>query len=206
MEQKSFLERLVIHFFDDEKDLEKIFAKHEVKRILRMRDLHNERMKNPLRSDSERVKWLMAHHQIGERQAHYDLADLRVITGATRINKEDLRYEIIQGLRKKISENEENPDVYAKLVAQLIKVARLEKDEAEPIDYDRIYPAPIVPTSDVSVLGLPPADEGLREKLRIKYGKYKKEYDPPQDTDYEILPPADPISDTPLKIDRTHGN
>lgn len=199
-EKIPFIERMITHFNDNEPELDKHFNKQEKQRLLRLRDLYNEILRNPMRPDAENVKWLERTYFIKKRQAQYDLSDLRSVKGLGNLNKDWLRFESIQGIRKMLVAAEEAGDYrgYAALMKNLDSIARLSKNEPEPIDMTKIYPMPIEPTTDVSVLGLTPYDEETKARVRAKYGKFnKKQF---EEIEYEEIKAekADPFIPTPV--------
>lgn len=193
-----FLDRLSAHFHTNEAQLKGIFLPSEMPRVFRLRDLYNEILRNPLAPDVERVKWLKITYNLQRTQAYYDLADLRAITGAIKVDKEALRHEAILAIKQKMAEAKDGTE-WARHMKNLISVSRLDKDDPEPLDLNKLYPRRTEPTTDVTVLGLPAPEPGLEEKLRQRYGKYKYEY---EEAEYEdISPEADPL-EAPLAIDK----
>lgn len=191
-----FLDRLAVHFFSNEERMKGIFTEMEKARVIRLRALYNEILRNPLAPEAERVKWLMLTYGIKRSQAYYDIAELRAITGAVKFDKEALRYEAILAIKQKMAEAKDGTE-WSRHMKNLILVGRLDKDDPEPLDIAKLYPRRMEPTTDVTVLGLPEPEPGLAEKLRDRYGKKTQEY-----TEFEeVKEESDPMA-TPLLIDK----
>lgn len=200
----DFLERLCFHFYDDEEELPKLFRAPEITRIMRLRELDREIMRNPGRSDKERVVWLKNKFGIKDRQGYIDLQDLRIVVGIPQTyNKEYDRLEMMQLLRERISAAaaREDDTSVAKLVKEYNTMARFGKDEPLKVD-PNLAPMSVEPTSDIKVLGLPelPEDEDLiKDRLRRKYDK-----DYATEIEYEEVKPeiSDPVEAVPLYMDK----
>lgn len=199
MDNKTpFLDRLAVHFFSNEEQIDKVFTAVEKDRVLRLRALRDEVLRNPLAPEVERLKWLRNVYGIQRSQAYRDLADLRTITGAIKIDKEALRYESILAIKQKMVEAKDGTE-WSRHMKNLILVSRMDKDDPEPLDTAKLYPRRTEPTTDVTVLGLPEPEPGLEEELRKRYGKYKYDY---QDVDFEEMEEDPDPMNAPLLIDR----
>jgi len=193
-----FLDRLAVHFFSNEERLVGIFTEVEKTRVMRLRALYNEILKNPLAPEVERIKWLKLTYGIQRSQAYYDLADLRAITGAVKFDKESLRYESILAIKQKMAEAKDGTE-WSRHMKNLILVSRLDKDDPEPLDTSKLYPRRPEPTTDVKVLDLPEPEPGMEEILRKRFGKYKYEYEEAEFED--IKEDSDPM-DAAILIDK----
>ena len=140
MTQKlTFLDKLTLYFHKDIDTLRENFAEREINRILRMRDLYKEILRNPMEPDHQRKRWLMEKYHIQERQALYDIADLRAVVGPSlKFDKEFERYEMAQGLRDMMVIAKEKNDVksYASLAKEYNSIMRLSKDDPEKVKKD----------------------------------------------------------------------
>lgn len=199
----DFLERLCFHFYDDYEELSKTFRGPEITRIMRLRELDREIMKNPGKPDKDRAQWLMLKFDISYRQAYMDMQDLRVVVGIPNTyNKEYDRLEMMQLLRARIHAAIERDDdsAVAKLMKEYNVMARFGKDEPPKID-PHMAPLSAEPTSDVSVLGLPPIDNEEALKLRLRL-KYDREY--AKDVEYEEIKPIqmDLFDSSPMRAEK----
>lgn len=199
----TFLDRLCFHFYDDYDDLKENFRPSEINRIMRLRELDREIMRNPGRPDKDRAQWLKLKYSVSERQAYIDIQDLRIVVGIPEsYNKDYDRMEMMQLLRERIHAaiEREDDNAVAKLMKEYNVMARFGKDEPPRID-PHMAPLSAVPTSDVSVLGLPPIENEEALKLRIRQ-KYDREY--AKDVEYEEIKPMqmDLFEDTPMRAER----
>lgn len=196
----SFQERLCLHFYDGEDELPRHFTPPEISRLMRLRDLDREVLRSPMRPDSDRVQWLRAKYKIGDRQAYYDLADLKIAVGTFSVNnKEYERRELSEGLRRMMRIAEEKGDLaaYARLAKEYKAVNRLDKDDPAPVDTTMI-PLSARPTMDAKALNEKWTDERLaqlKKEAEKLWGKRLAE-----DVDYEDVPPASPAD----PFDRSH--
>lgn len=203
----DFIERLCFHFYDDYDQLQEHFRTPEINRIMRLRELDREIMHNPGRPDKERVKWLKHKFAICDRQAYMDLQDLRIVAGVpTTYNKEYDRLEMMQLLRERISAAaaKEDDNAVARLMKEYNVMARFGKDEPLKID-PSLAPMTVEPTSDPTVLGLPPLSENeeeMKKRIRLKYDK-----DYAKDVEYEEIKiePKDPFLASPLRAEKTYS-
>lgn len=177
MTQKlTFLDKLTLYFHKDIDTLRENFAEREINRILRMRDLYKEILRNPMEPDHQRKRWLMEKYHIQERQALYDIADLRAVVGPSlKFDKEFERYEMAQGLRDMMVIAKEKNDVksYASLAKEYNSIMRLSKDDPEKVKKDMI-PMSIEPTDDLTILGLKPLKEDeaeMKKRIRDRFNK-----------------------------------
>lgn len=203
--RKSFLERLCTHFYDNEDELPNNFNVLEVERILRLRELDRHIVRNPMREDKEHVDWLISRYKIKERQAYYDLRDLKDAIGiAFSFNKESERRELTQGLRRNMAIAEEKGDfsAYARLAKIYKDIGRLDKDDPERVN-PNLAPMSIAPTDDVTVLGLPALEEDEEAiKLRLR-AKFDKQF--AQEVEFEDVrpePEKDPMELSFMRIDK----
>jgi hypothetical protein len=191
---------IIDHFFDDEATLRQHFTENQYNRIIRLRTLYDYMLRNPLMPETKIKEWIRATFKINERQSQLDFREVQLITGHTRVDKGYYRKFTIESILHDLSKTEDVL-IRTKLYAQLISVARLDKEDPEPIDLDAIYPIPVEPTGDVSVLGLTPAPEGLAEELRRRFGKEAREQ--AEDVQYEDTRTEDVIGDAGIKIQDT---
>lgn len=200
----SFLERLCSHFYDNEDELKQFFNEAEAARIIRLRELDREILKNPMEPDFVRVQWLKHRYGIKERQAYYDLADLRVAVGTvSSLNKEFARRELSQGLIEmmKVAKDKQDLAAYARLAKEYKAVNRLDKDDPEPVD-TKMVPISARPTMDARMLNEKYTEETIASMMaeaKRLYGKRLAE-----DTDYEDVPTGqkDPFELSKMEIEK----
>ena len=202
--RSSFQERLCLHFYDNEDDLQQHFSSLEIGRLMRLRDLDREVLRNPMRPDSDRIRWLRNKYKIGERQAHYDMADLKVAVGAFSVNnKEYERRELSEGLRRMMRLAEDKGDLasYARLAKEYKTVNRLDKDDPEPVD-TKMIPLSARPTMDPKYVNdkfTPEVIALMKAEVEKRWGKQLAE-----DVDYEDIPEdqKDPFSRSQMDIEK----
>ena len=108
--------------------LKEVFRPKEVEKILRIRALYKEILCHPMEPDYKRTRWLMERFGIQERQAYYDLADLRVAVGPSlSFDKNFERHELAQGIREMMSVamKKEDTKSFSALAEKLDSILRL---------------------------------------------------------------------------------
>lgn len=181
-DRRSFLENLRLHFHEREEDLDKYFNPGSKQRVMRLRTIYQEIKSNPMESDSRRVRWIMERFGLKERQAHYDLMDLRIALGtALHFDKAFERYELAQGLREMMTVARARGDYrsYASLAEKYDELLRLSKDDPEEVNKE-LVPMSVEPTDDVRVLGINPPAEGetaLKKRIRERLGGMVEDVD-----------------------------
>lgn len=129
---------------------------------------------NPWWSDKEMVRYLRDNFNLSRSQAYEDISKVKLILGNVQnAAKEWQRYSVIEMLKKAYAQAEAAGDYKAMVMAsdKLGKYTKLDKDEAEALPWDQLIPPQLIPTSDVSVLGI------TREKdFEKKVERLKKKY------------------------------
>ena len=164
--RKTFLEKLCMYFHEDEEVLKQHFDVREVKRILRLRALYKEVLRYPMDPDYKRSRWLIERYGIKERQANYDIADLRAVVGPSlTFDKNFERYELAQGIRDMMAVAREKGDVkaWASLSEKYDSIMRLSKDDPEPVNKDRV-PLAVERTRDSSFSSCMPIDVSITRR------------------------------------------
>lgn len=204
--RSSFQERLCMHFYSNEEEMNENFSASEIPRVLRLRDLNREVLNNPMHPDTEHVKWLRSKYKVAERQAYYDLADLRVAVGTfSSLNKEFERRVLSEGLKKMMVLAETKGDLasYARLAKEYKSINRLDKDDPEPVDKN-LTPLSARPQMDEKYLSAkfedPDFIKKMKEDAEKRYGRRLAE-----DVDFEeersVV--ADPFDRSEMDIDKT---
>lgn len=138
-------------------------AEQTIRRIIRLRDIYNYMLRNPLKKDREYIDYIQAmyHDEDGKpvtkRLAYEDLEILHAVVGnLQQCTKEWHRWRmnnmIMEGYA--IALRNEDADAIAKLAAQYGKYNKLDRDDEHDRGYDRI--PKIVFVFDVSKMGFPP--------------------------------------------------
>lgn len=134
-----------------------------VNRIIRLRDIYNYMLRNPLKKDREYIDYIQANYKDGEgkslskRKAYEDLEILHAVIGNLQeCSKEWHRWRfnnmIMEGYA--IALRNEDAAAIAKLAQQYGKYNKLDKEDEHDRGYGEI--PRLVFTFDVSVLGFKP--------------------------------------------------
>lgn len=134
-----------------------------ISRIIRLRDIYNYMLRNPLKKDREYIDYIQANYQdnkgkaLSKRKAYEDIEILHAIVGnLQQCSKEWHRWRfnnmIMEGYA--IALRNEDAAAIAKLAQQYGKYNKLDKEDEHDHGYDEI--PRLVFTFDVSVLGFKP--------------------------------------------------
>lgn len=177
----TFLEKINKYFFDNDSDLPAHFNKDEQDMILRYRDTYVHWLAQPQKNDRDLVEYIMDHHGVSEATAYRDLARIKLLLGNVKsASKEFHRHTANHMIREgyKLAVDAKTGMAVKQAMAMirageaLVKVNKLDKDEAENIPWEDIIPLNLEPSTDVSVIGRKPIPNLLevQMKLRKKYG------------------------------------
>lgn len=202
----SFQEKLCLHFWDNEEELKQHFSSPEISRLLRLRDLDREVLMNPTQPSNKYVNWLRSKYRISERQAQYDLQDLKIAVGAFSINdKEYKKRNLSEGLLRMmaLSEERNDPGGFAKNAKIYAAINRLDKDDPVPVDKNMV-PLSARPTMDAKYLNAkyenPDILKRMQEEAEKRWAKRLVE-----EAEYEDVPQStdiDPFDKSKMDIDK----
>lgn len=154
-------------------------AEQVIQRILRLRDIYNYMLRNPLKKDREYLDYIQANYQedgkeLSKRKAYEDIEILHAIIGNLQeCSKEWHRWRfnnmIMEGYA--IALRHEDSGAIAKLAAAYGKYNQLDKSDERDVGYSEM--PHIVFTFDVKVMGFEPIPNvyALMEKLYAEFGQ-----------------------------------
>lgn len=134
-----------------------------ISRIIRLRDIYNYILRNPLKKDREYIDYIQGNYlssdgkPISKRKAYEDLEILHAIIGnLQQCTKEWHRWRFNNMIMEayQIALHNEDATAIAKLAQQYGKYNKLDKDDEKDRNYNEI--PKLVFTFDVSVLGFKP--------------------------------------------------
>jgi hypothetical protein len=180
-ENRSFIEKMHFHLFDDKNGEDVVFDKREQDMVMRFRGAFTKWLSEPHLRDTQMINFLETEFGISERQAYRDLPMVKSLIGnVTMAGKEFQRHRanemILKGyeIAKDAESNMEVKQAMAMIRAgeALVKVHKLDKNDLDVRPFDDIIPMELEPSTDVSVIGRKPIAnlEELKQKLRRKYG------------------------------------
>lgn len=176
-----------------------------ITRVLRLRDIYNYMLRNPLKKDREYIDYIQANYQedgkpLSKRKAYEDIEILHAIIGnLQQCTKEWHRWRfnnmIMEGyaiaLRKK------DAAAIAKLAQQYGKYNKLDKDDEHDKGYSEI--PRISFTFDVSVLGFKPIPN-VRKVIDELIAHYSHSKLQDIDEDAEIVEMVDAVTAKELEV------
>ncbi len=173
--------------FTSEEELLKKYPVDTVKKVLRIREMHNWFVSNLQAGDREFVAEVMGRHNISKTTAYSDLQILKAMLPALssaarefhrwRANEMLLQTYELARLRKDTRTME-------RTVATYIRVNNADKEEELKIDFSKAIPQPFTATDDPTILGIKPVPN-LYEKIRTLLEKYRAESMDIDDVEYE---------------------
>lgn len=176
-----------------------------ITRVLRLRDVYNWMLRNPLKKDREYIDYIQANYQedgkpLSKRKAYEDIEILHAIIGnLQQCTKEWHRWRfnnmIMEGYA--IALRKEDAAAIAKLAQQYGKYNKLDKDDEHDKGYSEI--PRISFTFDVSVLGFKPIPNVRKviDELIVHYSHSKLQ---DIDEDAEIVEMVDAVTAKELEL------
>lgn len=186
----SALEACRIDLYTSTKDLADRYPEAVVKKVLRVRTIHQMYLSDPATSDSDAVESLVSLYQISRPTAYDDLKILKtLLPSMSDMSKDFHRWRfnemVLESFRSaKMSGNFKGMERAAATYARYNRVDEIEKTD---VPVDEIVPQPFVATDDPSVLGIEPLPN-IRERQRQLLDKYLSETPDIMEIDFE---PAD---------------
>ena len=176
-----------------------------ITRVLRLRDIYNWMLRNPLKKDREYIDYIQANYQedgkpLSKRKAYEDIEILHAIIGnLQQCTKEWHRWRfnnmIMEGYA--IALRKEDAAAIAKLAQQYGKYNKLDKDDEHDKGYSEI--PRISFTFDVSVLGFKPIPN-VRKVIDELIAHYSHSKLQDIDEDAEIVEMVDAVTTKELEV------
>lgn len=176
-----------------------------ITRVLRLRDVYNWMLRNPLKKDREYIDYIQANYQedgkpLSKRKAYEDIEILHAIIGnLQQCTKEWHRWRfnnmIMEGYA--IALRKEDAAAIAKLAQQYGKYNKLDKDDDHDKGYSEI--PRISFTFDVSVLGFKPIPN-VRKVIDELIAHYSHSKLQDIDEDAEIVEMVDAVTAKELEV------
>lgn len=176
-----------------------------ITRVLRLRDVYNWMLRNPLKKDREYIDYIQANYQedgkpLSKRKAYEDIEILHAIIGnLQQCTKEWHRWRfnnmIMEGYA--IALRKEDAVAIAKLAQQYGKYNKLDKDDEHDKGYSEI--PRISFTFDVSVLGFKPIPN-VRKVIDELIAHYSHSKLQDIDEDAEIVEMVDAVTAKELEV------
>lgn len=176
-----------------------------ITRVLRLRDIYNYMLRNPLKKDREYIDYIQANYQedgkpLSKRKAYEDIEILHAIIGnLQQCTKEWHRWRfnnmIMEGYA--IALRKEDAAAIAKLAQQYGKYNKLDKDDEHDKGYSEI--PRISFTFDVSVLGFKPIPN-VRKVIDELIAHYSHSKLQDIDEDAEIVEMVDAVTAKELEV------
>lgn len=177
----TFLEKINKHFFDNESDLPVHFDRDEQNMIIRYRDAYVHWLAQPQKNDRDIVEYMIDTHGVSPATAYRDLARIKLLLGNVKsaskeFHRHTANHMIREGYKEAVVAKKllqvKKAEAMIRAGQALVKVNKLDKDEAENIPWEDIIPLDLEPSTDVSVIGRKPIKnlKELQLKLRKKYG------------------------------------
>lgn len=173
--------------FSSEEDLSKKYPVDTVKKVLRIREMHNWFVANPRATDREYVNEVMGRHKVSRTTAYSDLQILKVMLPAlSSAAKEFHRWRANEMLLEtyKLAQSRKDARTMERTVATYIRLNNADSQDEMKIDWSKMKVQPFVPTDDPTVLGIKPIPN-LQKKINDTLKKYRAESIDIDDVDFE---------------------
>lgn len=173
--------------FTSETELLQKYSETLVKKILRIREMHNWFVSNPESTDREFVAEVMQRHQISKVTAYADLRILKDLLPAFSQASHDFhrwRYNEMILSTYRMAEKRKDTKTMEKAATSYGKFNRVDLEDEQTIPYDKIVPQQFTATDDPRTLGIEPIPN-IQEKISAMIAKYRAESMDIEDVGYE---------------------
>lgn len=173
--------------FASEDELNKKYPADTVKKVLRIREMHNWFVSNPQATDKEFVAEVINRHKISKTTAYSDLKILKLMLPAlSSASREFHRWRANEMLMLtfEMAKNRKDTRTMERTIATYIRVNNADKEEEMQIDWDKIKVQPFTATDDPTVLGIKPIPN-IQEKINALLTKYRVESIDIDDVEFE---------------------
>lgn len=173
--------------FSSEEELLKKYPVDTVKKMLRIREMHNWFVSNPRASDREFVAEVMARHKISKTTAYSDLQILKVMLPAlSSASKEFHRWRANEMLLETYNMAKKRGDTRTmeRTIATYIRTNNADKEEELKFDFSKIQVQPFTATDDPTVLGIKPIPN-VQQKIADMLKKYRVQSMDIDDVEFE---------------------
>ncbi|MCM1490712.1 MAG: hypothetical protein NC095_07795 [Muribaculum sp.] len=173
--------------FTSEDDLKKKYPADTVRKVLRVREMHNWMVSNPRSTDREFAAEVMSRHKVSKTTAYSDLAIVKqllpVLSSASR---EFHRWRASEMLLQtfKMAELRKDVRTMERAASSYARIHKVEIEDELKIPWEKIVPQQFTATDDPSVLGIKPIPN-LREKINSLLEKYRADSIDIDDVEYE---------------------
>lgn len=173
--------------FSAREDLEKKYPADVVRKILRIREMHNWMVANPAAPDKDFISEVMDRHKISKPTAYSDLAVLKkMLPVLSEASREFHRWKasemILESFR--LAKLRKDTRTMERAAASYARIHKVELEDELKIDWSKIKVQPFVATDDPSVLGIQRIPN-LRQKIDSLLKKYRAESIDIDDVEYE---------------------
>lgn len=173
--------------FSSEDELSKKYPADTVKKVLRIREMHNWFVSNPQASDKEYVKEVITRHGISKTTAYSDLQILKIMLPALSSAARDFhRWRANEMLLHtfEMAEKRKDTRTMERTVATYIRLNNADKEEEMKIDWAKVKVQPFTATDDPTVLGIKPIPN-IQKKIDETLKKYRAESIDIDDVEFE---------------------
>lgn len=164
----SALEACHKDLFTDKSELEQLYSRDTVDKIIRVRDMYLTFLKSPSATDSEIIRTFTARYRVSRPTAYSDLAIVKALLPMLGKEARDFnKWRTLEMLLDTYRIAKAKMDVRSmeRVASTYARVTNADQPEEQKIDISGIIPVPWVPTDDPTVLGLPRL-ENREQKIR----------------------------------------
>lgn len=162
-DKKTFLDKVHQHLFADDQTRMVVFDADEFEIVKRYKDIYSLCLDDPWKPDKSLVTYIKQTYEVSKSTAYKDLSNVRILLSNVRnADKEFQRYTANQMVRegyKKAMDAESLTEVkqaeaMIRAGQALVKINKLDQDEAFRIDPDDVKVDEFEASSDITILGL----------------------------------------------------
>lgn len=153
----SALEACSKDLFTDIAELQEIYPKDTVEKILRVRDTYIHFLKSPAATDSELVRQITTRFRVSRPTAYSDLSIVKALLPSLGdVSRKFHKWRSIEMLLEtyRLAKGKMDVRTMERISSTYARVTKADQPEEETIDLSAVVPVPWVPTDDPSVIGL----------------------------------------------------
>lgn len=192
----ELVQRTQNYLFADEKEMKAAgLTASQQGRLLRLRDMYAYWLRYPKTTDRDIVLELKQRYRMtSDSQAYEDVRLIKICLGTlNQVTKDYDRYRFRQLFEEgiEIARRQQDPNAFARLLADYGKYMQLDKSEADAPAYSDIVPQSFVLSTDPSVIGFKPIKDWRKVAARLEAQMIKETE--LEEADFEELTEDKPV-------------
>ncbi|MDE6272899.1 MAG: hypothetical protein K2M31_07825 [Muribaculaceae bacterium] len=173
--------------FTKEAELRQRFPDHLVEKVLRVREIYNYFISNPVAVDREIIAEMASRHDVSKVTLYGDLNIVKsLLPSISQASRDFHRWRYNEMILKayKMAEKRKDTKTMERAASSYAKNNRVDLEDEQRMPYDDIVVQPFTATDDPSVLGIKPIPN-IDQKIASMLEKYRAESADIDDVEFE---------------------